>query len=118
MNDEEKFLRDAKAALDAGADGLDGATLSRLRRARAAAVQRATRPPAFGMRLLPAAALASVAAISVAIWFALRPPEEASAPNGLVAAMDDIELIAGEEGPELYDDLDFYRWLAGANHAG
>jgi hypothetical protein len=35
-----------------------------------------------------------------------------------VKSADDFEMLNGTEQPEMYKDLDFYRWLAERNDAG
>lgn len=120
MNDEE-LLNQTRRALDDANDGLDGATLSRLRRARALAVERATRRPlatAFLYRFAPAAAFAAVAAIAIGVVFMLDTGKRDHGSDNLTAALADLEMLAADEAIVLDDELDFYRWLDAAQHAG
>ena len=119
MNDRDGDMRDealerrARELFDASVDGLDAETLSRLRRARQAAVAQLEprRRPAW-QGWLPVTAAASAAIVAVLVW---RAPEDtapvvARSVNGdavdaleLVAAGDDLDLVA--------EDLAFYAWL-------
>lgn len=120
VNDEE-LLNQTRRALDDANDGLDGATLSRLRRARALAVERATRRPlatAFLYRFAPAAAFAAVAAIAIGVVFMLDTGKRDHGSDNLTAALADLEMLAADEAIALDDELDFYRWLDAAQHAG
>jgi hypothetical protein len=107
---EEALLRQVKSALDAGSETLDAATCTRLRAARAHALrQRHARQPWL---LWPAAgaALAAAALLSWGLWF--------NAPvSHTPAALEQLELLSSTENLELYTDLEFYQWLAGAADA-
>jgi len=109
MNDHPQWTSQAKALLDASADGLDAATLSRLNRARQAAL--AQRHP-VAMRWFMAAGLASACALllAVAVWHgrAGAPPVPDDI-NVAVANSDDTDPLA--EDDDFYADLDFYAWL-------
>jgi hypothetical protein len=103
---EGPWLERVRAELDASARDLDAATLSRLNRARQAALAAARGRRARLWRYGGPAALAAAFSLLVAIgWWGLRAP--ASAPD----AATDFELLAGEDSPELYEDLEFYAWL-------
>jgi len=104
------WVADARALLDESAAGLDAATLSRLNRARQAALAgRSTRMR--GLWWLSAAGLAATAVFLVALvpWHARAPgasalPAEADGTAAIVDAVtaDDIEF---------FEDLEFYAWL-------
>lgn len=102
---EEALLRQVRNSLDASTETLDAATCTRLRAARAHALQhpRVRQPwllwPAGGV------ALAAAALLSWALWF--------NGPAGHTpAALEQLELLSSTENLELYTDLDFYQWLA------
>ncbi len=95
------FEEDARAALRARENTLDGATLARLGAARRAALATRSAPwwrlhvPALGGAAL---ALAVAVAVLVPMQEQLRPPAGVSE-----------QLV---EDPQFYEDLDFYLWLA------
>jgi len=109
---EQDFLDKAKAALDEGVEQFDALTLARLRSARRRALESTRRRspwwiPAGGL------AAASIAVLAVVLWF--KP-----VGSDLVAAnVEDIELLTTADNLELYEELDFYRWLvSGGADAG
>ena len=100
-----------RRALDEKAEGLDAATLSRLRQARERALAR--RPGIPGRLAWPgggaarwAGALAGVALLVVG-WMVWRQATERALP----VAGDDLEVLASAEDLRLYQELDFYLWL-------
>lgn len=115
MTDKERDLeRAAQNLLDQAAHDLDARTLSRLRHARAEAWRRADHGVGRGQSRILAggAALAGVViAVAAGLWLALSPRPPA------LAAVEDVDLLIAQEGPDFYTDLDFYRWVA-AHEAG
>lgn len=116
MSDEDRrqqeFARRAGTLLRDSADGLDGALRSRLARARANALDPATRPGSVTMRyLVPAGAMASAAVIAL-VMFVQSPSRVES---GTPAALVDMDLLADADALELAEesDLDFIEWAAG-----
>jgi hypothetical protein len=114
--DDHGWVSRTKVLLDESAEGLDAATLSRLNRARQAALARA-RPRVAPRWFLPAGlASACVLLLAVTAWHSYMPagtarlpelPFTASAsPNG-----GDIDLVSSDDSLELYQDLEFYAWL-------
>lgn len=116
MVTEEKFLQRARRALETAEKSLDAGTVSRLRAARRTAIEdglykSAKTRPAW---LLPVGGFATAGiALAVAglLWF--------SAPNGnlMQAGMGDIELLAADEHPDFFTELEFYEWLEGHENA-
>jgi hypothetical protein len=116
------FERRARERLLESAERLDGATRSRLTQARHAALEeleqgrgRAFRRPAL---LVPAGALAA-GVVAALVWVgqpgrpgAVGAAGTAGAPVvAEVAAVEDLELLAANDEPELYaDDAAFYEW--------
>ncbi len=103
----------ARAQLDHDAAALDETTRVRLRAARLRALA-ALEGPASARRgfgaprgLVATAAGAAVLALVVASW-----PQREGTEGALAVELDDVELLASADDLELYDDLDFYRWLA------
>jgi negative regulator of sigma E activity len=101
MTDDE-LTRRITGALDEGTVRLDGSTRSRLAQAR----QRALAAPHARRWVLPAtggAVLASV--VAAALW--LSQPVSTSLP----VEPQDLEMLTAGDRLELYQELDFLRWL-------
>jgi hypothetical protein len=109
---DEQLLNDrARQALQQRAEGLDGATLSKLRQARAHAVEQGLKRRHSWLTLwLPATGLATAAAalLAVNLWYGHAQAPDAPDP-GL------LESLAHEEMAQPIDDLDFYDWLGSGN---
>lgn len=107
---DERFAREAGRLLREDADGLDAATLSRLNRARQAALAeyeaRRRRPPWLRAAWQPTLAVAVVATLAVALWIG----RDAGSPPAPEAALD-LEVVLAEENLELLGDLEFYAWM-------
>lgn len=99
------------------AQRVDAHTAGRLRGARREALRVAEAPPSRVARwLIPTGAFAVIALASVMVW---QPPQQNLAPAPTQAnansALDlDSELPpdADQTDPDLYQNLDFYGWLA------
>jgi hypothetical protein len=112
MNDRRPaWVERAAELLDASAEHLDAPTLSRLNRARQAALGSRRRTP----RWLPwSGGLIAAAAIALALVFVLPQrtvPAPGPNPAAAMEADGDADLLGGDEAPELVQDLDFYAWL-------
>jgi len=131
--DEQRLATVAGDLLHRSADELDAATLSRLNRARQAAV--AGLQPAGTRRgwLLPAYSTAAVAILIVAVWVgrAVGPaPTPAQMPGQMPAqtavqtaartavqgpdspvVAQDLDVLLAGENLEMMEDLEFYAWL-------
>lgn len=110
MNESDKpsWVADARALLDASTHSLDAASLSRLNRARQAAL--AQRQRSVRTWWLPAAGLAASCALVLAAveWFPHPRPTVAPAMHAVAA---DAEVAAADDSLEFYQDLEFYAWL-------
>lgn len=115
MNDDETFQHAARQALNEADTHLDGATLSRLRQARAVAVERAGRARS-PLRFVPALAYATLAALAIGVAFTFMPARNIDTGETMTA-LTDLDLVLSEEGLELDEDLEFFQWLE-PNHAG
>lgn len=111
--EEQRLAAVAGDLLRRSADELDGATLSRLNRARQAAVD-ALRPA--GARrgwLKPAYSTAAVAILIVSVWVG-QAGDPLPAPNqtaaNLVVARD-LDVLLAVENLEMMEDLEFYAWF-------
>lgn len=113
MNDEERrLIEQVRTALDDGEARLDGATRSRLAQARA----RALEPRRAAWRWwLPAGGAVFASLLAAVIWLG----QPAQVPGNGFGAVADLDLLTAGDNLELYQELDFYRWLEeeGA-HAG
>ena len=113
--DEPRWLEAVRDQLDTDAAGYDAATLSRLNRARQAALDaglRRQRRPWWHWSLV---AVATSAAVVLAMALTLRTPDTGAPPVAPVALeqseVDDLELLAAGEDLELIENLEFYAWL-------
>lgn len=108
--EQERLMREATAALDASVDGLDGATLSRLNRARQQALESRRSSPLRRLWLpLGAAAFTSLAiVVSLPMLGKLdqRGPSEANVEEAYYSAGEDLQLV---------EDLDLVLWLLGTD---
>jgi len=104
----DEWLDRAKALLDDSADNLDAATLSRLNRARQAALATRRKGPS---RWAWSAALAGAAAAVFALAIGLH--QRAGAPPGTPASLQagDIDVLTSDDDLDLAENLDFYAWL-------
>ncbi|HKE49801.1 MAG TPA: hypothetical protein VKB52_17175 [Rhodanobacteraceae bacterium] len=103
---DEDWIRRATALLDRSAEDLDAATLSRLNRARQAALDERRRVP---RRWIWSAAFAGAAAAVFAVAIGLHRRVDAPAPQALQAG--DIDVLTNDDDVDLYENLDFYAWL-------
>ena len=107
-SDPQPWLVDVRARLDESTQSLDAGTLSRLNRARQAAL--ATRSRGLRAWWLPAAGLATscVLVLAVVAWY---PSAQRVGPaTPAQQAVSDAE-VAADDGIEFYQDLEFYAWL-------
>jgi hypothetical protein len=110
MNEHPNWTRRVKALLDESAQDLDATTLSRLNRARQAAI--ASRRPRAATWFLPAGlASACVLLLAVAVWHghAPRPTGATRADAQTDSIANDADALADDD--DFYEDLDFYAWL-------
>ncbi|MDR3386625.1 MAG: hypothetical protein P4L92_06185 [Rudaea sp.] len=110
------WIEQSRRLLDQSAEGLDAATLSRLNRARQAALA-AHRPRRRQHWFLPAGlASTCVLLLAVVAWHSYAPSGAARMPALPLTATgnssgSDIDLVSGDDSLELYQDLEFYAWL-------
>lgn len=113
---DERLVAMVKEHLDAGVDALDNRTTARLRAARLKAVESARgRRGWFRLPRWVAVggfATAAAAILAVGVWLSDAPRESA------VATADDLEIVAAQDQMQLYEDLEFYRWLATQENGG
>ncbi len=113
--DDQMFLSAAKTTLERSADQLDDHTQERLAAIRRYAVdaaikQQAVASPAFTRWILPVGGFATAcAAVLVAVTLWTQEPVKNTAP---VAALEDLNILTGNDEIEFYQELEFYEWLA------
>lgn len=119
MNSSDKsFEKRARALYQEASQSIDPVTAGRLRAARRTALQAATThatPHHRARLLLPVGALAAMALAALMIWQPTPRQAEGGQPNAMSAlAEPDTELPPGADkaDPGLYQNLDFYSWLA------
>jgi hypothetical protein len=98
---------------------VDPATAGRLRAARRQALETAGKPSRQVSRwLIPSGAVAVIALASLMLWQPL--PQGGSRPAAAVDTATDLDNElppdADKTDPVLYQNLDFYTWLASADH--
>lgn len=109
---DQRFVQQAKQALDREAAELDQATIYRLQRARREALE--TKPR--WMRWVAwtsGLSVASVVSLAVVLWIKQPAYEDYQTP-----LLEDVELVTSAENIELAEDIEFYDWLADADTAG
>jgi len=114
---ETRFLEKARQSLLASEDRLDASTLSRLREARAKALEAADEHNRGFSRIpnwmrVGAFATAAAAVMVFAIW--VDPPK----PELPVKSLDEFEMVLYADNLDIYEDMDFYEWLAEAGNNG
>lgn len=108
---EKELVERIKNVLDEGVEKLDDETLLRLQRIRLNALEEAggKRGWIFSLpRWVTAGGLATAAVVVVAVSLWIAAPRQ----NRLSKNVEDIDILAAQEHIEIYEDLEFYRWLA------
>ena len=118
LPEQSHLERQILQQFDADADGIDGDTLSRIRQARYRALDRLATKPSFQRwlqshqrGLAVAASLALVAVIIGRSSHEINNPTGENMPPSLLTDNDVTEMLM-DQPLQLYEDLDFYRWLA------
>lgn len=102
--------------LDDAVSGMDGHTLSKLRQARAHAIDRGL----TGKKTLPTRqwlsaglVMASLVMLTV-LLIPLQPgtPQNSQGTLPTTLAAEDLDILTQPEDLELYEDLEFYRWMS------
>jgi len=117
MNSSDKqFEQRARALYQEATQNIDAVTAGRLRAARRTALEAAHAPPHRRARvLLPVGALAAIALAALMIWQPAPQPQSHGTQQSAAAPEQDNEFLppgADKADPGLYQNLDFYGWLA------
>jgi hypothetical protein len=106
---DAEFTDRVRTELDRSVDLLEPDVTIRLRRARhrALAQQSETRTGWLNSkRLLPA-----VAAAAVLVLFAFLIDYRTPPATQLTSEIEDVEILASDDNPDFFRELDFYSWL-------
>ena len=104
---EKRFLKQLKKTLDE--DQLDAKIQSRITQIRYKALESKSNRLFPEWMYQPAAQWASVACALLLIVLYFGEPGETQ------SGLEDIDLLASTDGLELYEELEFYAWLAEEN---
>jgi hypothetical protein len=106
--EEKRLVNGIRQKLDQSCNALDGQTLSRLNRIRHAALER--KQARASRMLLPFGGFvtACVLVVSVMMFGPTRAPET----EAVASPLEDIEILTSSDSLDLYEDYEFYQWLA------
>jgi len=110
-NGEREVVEIVRGTLDRSVAELDNRTAERLRRMRLAAVELAgtEKPRWFAVRRwVTAGGIAAYAALVLAVSVWVTVPKQVQPPG----QVEDIEILAANEHLDIYENMEFYRWLA------
>jgi hypothetical protein len=116
---DDRLLARSRELFAESVANLDAATLSRLTRARHAALSAAVTPRVRLVRFwAPAASAAAALLVAVVLWTNQRPYTAVPAGADNQSALEDIDIVASNEELDLLDeDIEFYRWAEQAPEA-
>lgn len=124
MSSPDKHLEQrARALFLAASEQLDPTTAGKLRAARRTAMGAARQGQRAARLLLPAGAFAALALVALMMWqphHHTAPPAAPVALSSPASADVDSDLPPDPDSadPTLYQNLDFYGWLAANDRAG
>lgn len=114
--EHDAFLDRCRRLLDTRVDTLPPALAMRLARARKTATSEGASPRRMTQRPVWLWASGAVAAVALAVAIFVGDTREPAVLP--IAHADDLELMAASKDQmDLYDNLDFYRWLASDHNA-
>ncbi len=106
-SEDRDFEKHAKRLLDDSTDNLPAALQSRLTQARHRALEQKSKTSRWRAWLpQPVPGLALAGGLALALVFTLYSPTQSE------NRLDDLDLLATTDQLELYEDLEFYAWLA------
>jgi hypothetical protein len=125
MNSSDKQIEQrARALYQEAVQRIDPVTAGRLRAARRTALEVAAvqaSPHHRARVLLPVGALAAIALAALMIWQPTPQPQSSGNQQASAVAEQDNEYLppgADKADPGLYQNLDFYSWLAANQQNG
>lgn len=106
--EEQRLVSGVRRELDRSCNALDGQTLSRLNRIRHAALER--KQARASRLLLPFGGFvtACVLVVTVMTFYPGSVPDT----DAVASPLEDIEILTSSDSLDLYEDYEFYRWLA------
>lgn len=104
---EEKLVNFAKQTLDDSIQNMDPSTVTRLQAARHKAIT-PSRKSSWGWGLQPTWAMAAACLLIISLAFLNLYTSQAPG----IIPFEDVEILANTDEWELYEDLEFYTWLA------
>ena len=110
-NDELEVVEIVREALDRSVAELDSRIAEHLRRIRLAAIEQAGTGKSrwfAAHRWLTAGGIAAFAALVLTVSLWITVPRQLQPPG----QVDDIEILSAKEHLDIYEDMEFYRWLA------
>jgi len=120
---DDRFLGHVKARLEASEGQLDELTRARLGAARRRALEVGGQGPAWSLgdllvwgRGLRQGLVIGLLLLSLGVALQFRAPS--TAPQQMLPLFEDMELLGESEELDLYQELDFYLWVAGEHEAG
>lgn len=105
---DARLLNAIRQQLDHSCAALDGHTLSRLHRIRSAAIEQ--RRGSSRKLWLSFGGLATALVLVLAVG--VTKLHDRHGPSGNLEAVENIEIIASDENIDLYENYEFYQWLA------
>jgi hypothetical protein len=111
MKDEKEFLREARDLLESSSENLDSRTRQRMAAIRSKCLGLGEEKPSpfsipFRWVLAGSSSIAAVVALALFFWLSGSPGEIP------VKNIEDFEILTSREQIEIYQNVDFYRWLA------
>jgi hypothetical protein len=115
---DDDMIADIRKRLDEGTEQLDPAITGRLRAARRTALEAGSRPR-LSYRPVLAGGVALATVLFVIVYVGRGPITSEQNGTELARLAGDMEIITEADNLELFDDLEFYQWLAESeSHAG
>ena len=106
--EERRFVAGIRQQLDRSCNALDGQTLSRLNRIRHAALER--RQARAARMLLPFGGFVTACVLVLAVTMYL--PGTTPESDAVTSPIEDLDILTSSDSLDLYEDYEFYQWLA------